>query len=77
MYFITKWKKSYLKMYFRFFKTKYRAVYSDTSTQLKVTLKNKRYINPEMPTTTECINQYFKLKMFMMLNRRILVKLIN
>ena len=28
----------------------------------------------EVPTTTECINQFFKLKMFMMLNRRVLVK---
>ena len=31
--------------------------------------------SPEMPTTTEYINQYFKLKMFIMLNGRVLVKL--
>ena len=29
----------------------------------------------EMPTTTEYINQHFKLKMFIKLNRRVLVKL--
>ena len=29
---------------------------------------------PEMQTTTEYIKQYFKLKIFAMLNRRVLVK---
>ena len=29
---------------------------------------------PKMPTTTEHINQYFKMKIFITLNRRVLVK---
>ena len=40
----------------------------------------KKSIDPsitEMPITTEYINQYFKLKMFIMLNLRVLVKLCN
>ena len=42
---------------------------------------NKRFFHqtlvekPEMPTTTEYSNQYLKLKMFIMMNRRVLVKL--
>ena len=30
---------------------------------------------PEMPSTTEYTNQYFKLKMFIILNQRVLLKL--
>ena len=33
------------------------------------------WLHPEMPTITEYINQHFKLKMFIMLNSRDLVKL--
>ena len=37
------------------------------------TLSNNNF--PEMPTTTENINQYFKLQMFIILNHRVLEKL--
>ena len=36
---------------------------------------NFTHIISKMPTTTEYINQHFKLKMFIMLNHRVLVKL--
>ena len=37
--------------------------------------EGNRKAHSDMTTTTEYINQYFKLKMFIMLNRRVLVKL--